>query len=275
MKGVGNLQKIATTLGNIIARMGVKIGQGIGGILQFTLRGLALGLKALGDPLVFKGILAIGLLGISLLPFVFAMKLMTGLDWESLKIATVGLIAFTAAAFGLGALLLSGVGGALFGAGIVGLYALGLALIPLGVAAKLAGSGMKDLGEGLKMSVDSLIALTQLSFVNTITSLKNLTSTIGDLSEAISKMPKIDISPLSTLANIPSFNLKSTNNTQLASGNFNNNNDDVIKAINDLKSSLENGGISANVYIDTQKMDSVYARTMAFKGSKSPQPAFI
>jgi hypothetical protein len=270
IKNVGNM---IAEIGKGIGRFLINIGRGIGGAIREIFTGIAKGISAMGQPEVFKGILAIGLLGLALIPFAFAMKLMTGLSWKSLAVAAVGLIAFTAAAFGLGALLSTGVGALIFGAGVIGITALGVALIPLGFAAKLAGAGMKALGDGLKETVDSLIMLSQLSFSQTIKSLYELTSAIKAVSGALKTVPKVNISPLSKYANQPiDINKVMPVGSKLVGGKKETSLDDVISAIQSMHDDFKKGVIKADspaLYVNAQKLDTALGRGLKFAGHET------
>jgi hypothetical protein len=134
----------------------------VGKPIETGLKYLAKGIAYMGDTNVFKGALGIAAVGLSIIPFAFAMTMFSNVDWTSVGIGTLALIGFTAAAFGLGAILSSGVGAAIFGAGVIGIAALGVSLIPFAAAALLAGTGVKMLGEGIASSVDPILRLSQI-----------------------------------------------------------------------------------------------------------------
>jgi hypothetical protein len=134
----------------------------IGKPIETGLKYLAKGIAYMGDTNVFKGALGIAAVGLSIIPFAFAMQMFSDVDWGAVGIGSLALIGFTAAAFGLGAILSSGVGAAIFGAGVVGIAYLGLALIPFAAAALIAGAGVKMLGEGIASSVDPILRLSEI-----------------------------------------------------------------------------------------------------------------
>lgn len=94
---------------------------------------------------IIKGSIAIAILGIALIPFTYAMSLLAGLSMESVAAAAVGLVLFAGAVFALGAIMFSGVGALVFGAGILALIALGGALMILGGGISILASGMTAL----------------------------------------------------------------------------------------------------------------------------------
>lgn len=257
--GVVLVTKLA---GLLVGSLGKGLGKGAEGLLG----GVASGVEKLGSPGVFKGILAIGLLGVALLPFVGAMKLMHGLDWKSLFVAGSALIFFTAAAFGLGALLDTGAGAILFGSGLIGIAALGIALIPLGIAAMKAGQGLQMLGQGFILIVGGLEKLQNLSFINTVLQVSALSQALKELSQIISNIPQVDIEKIQKLGAI-SFNSSPTQQTTIekttAAGKTL---DDVVVALDLMRREFESGAISANVFIDGQKLESTVTRGNKLRG---------
>ncbi len=101
---------------------------GIGGIIGLS---LATKIIAKGSSEMIRGAVAVAILGVALIPFAYAMGLIAKLDINSVLAAAAGLVVFTAAVFGLGALI-SGPGAIVFGAGLLGLIGLGIALSVLG-----------------------------------------------------------------------------------------------------------------------------------------------
>ena len=134
----------------------------IGKPIEMGLKFLASGIGYMGNPKVFLGAAGIAAVGLSILPFAYAMKMFGDVDWGAVGLGSLALIGFTAAAFGLGAILMSGVGAVIFGAGIIGIAALGAALMPFGIAALAAGAGIKMLGEGISASVDPILRLSEI-----------------------------------------------------------------------------------------------------------------
>ena len=111
--------------------------------------------KAQGE--MIKGALAVAILGAALIPFAFAMNLIGGLDIGSVLSAAAGLVIFSAAIFGLGLLMSSGVGAVVFGAGLVALAGLGVSMMVLGAGLLVAAAGFQAIG-GSMGSVVSLIS---------------------------------------------------------------------------------------------------------------------
>ncbi len=121
---------------------------------------------------VIQGALAIGILGVALIPFAYAMSLMSGVSWSTLGAAAVGLVVFTAAAFGLGALLM-GPGAIIFGAGILGFLALGGAMMVLGLGLSVVvgplGQFMATIGDGTALLNAGLGFLSMAAGIGVLT----------------------------------------------------------------------------------------------------------
>jgi hypothetical protein len=122
------------------------VGKGLVGLAGLAAIAYILG-KAQGE--MIKGALAVAILGVALIPFAYAMSLIAGLDIGSVLAAAAGLVIFSAAVFGLGALMMTGVGAFIFGAGLVALAGLGLAMMTLGAGLIMAGNGFSALSGGL------------------------------------------------------------------------------------------------------------------------------
>lgn len=101
-------------------------------------------------PLIIAGSVAIGVLGLALLPASLAFTLFGNVDWGSvfMGILAIGALAVVAGLMGIVAPLL------VIGAGAIGI--LSLALIPFGIAAILAGAGMALIGFGMQLMVTGL-----------------------------------------------------------------------------------------------------------------------
>lgn len=77
---------------------------------------------------LIKGALALVLVGVSLIPFAFAMSLIADVDIANILAVAAGIVIFTAMIMGLGLVMFSGIGALIFGAGILALIALGSTL---------------------------------------------------------------------------------------------------------------------------------------------------
>lgn len=115
----------AKNLGKGIADLGKGIGKGLGKLIELTLKGLAAGLKALGNSAVIKGAFAMGILGIAMIPFAIAVNKFSRANWKGLGIAVAGMGAMAAAAFALGKVAKHVL------VGSAAMVLLGLAMIPL------------------------------------------------------------------------------------------------------------------------------------------------
>ena len=131
---------------------------------------------------------------------------------------------------------------------------------------KMAGSGFKSLGDGLKETVDSLKELSELSFLGTIKQLFMLTSAVSSVSKAISAMPKVDITPLSKYADVAVDINKPVGKEVKEKSTPDATNKDIMDAVNALTSYIKSGGAISNVFIDSQKWDALAGRRIAFTG---------
>jgi hypothetical protein len=164
--GLGSAGKAvegASKIGKSGGGLGSSLGKGIATFMKYVAKGISY----FGNTNVLKGALGIALVGASIIPFAFAMKMFADVDWSAVGIGALALVGFTAAAFGLGLLLSTGAGAVVFGAGVLGIAALGMALIPFGVAAIAAGFGIKLLGEGISGAVDPILRLSEIDLTKT------------------------------------------------------------------------------------------------------------
>jgi len=144
----GGIGKAMVGIGRGIRSLGSGIGKGIGGLLS----GIAKGIAAFGTPKVFKGILALGLVGIAMMPFGKALKMMKGIGFQEIIMLGTSMFIFGTLMAATGFLL----GGALpfLIMGAVVFAMVGAALIPLAFALNLAGPPMVQFGRALKMLSD-------------------------------------------------------------------------------------------------------------------------
>lgn len=113
---------------------------------------------------MIQGALAVAILGLALIPFAYALNMMSSVDANGLIASALALVVFTAAVFGLGALMM-GPGAIVFGAGILALIALGGALMVFGAGLMLVGSGMAAITSALPAVVEQISALSTLNFL--------------------------------------------------------------------------------------------------------------
>lgn len=137
---------------------------------------------------MIQGAIAVGILGAALIPFAFAMNLIAGVNIKAILSAAAGLAIFTIAVFALGALITSGVGAVLFGAGILGMLALGAALIVLGAGMYIVAKAAEKFAS----------ALTVISSIDTST-FKSITEDIPKFIDAFDGIESI-ASPIHALA---------------------------------------------------------------------------
>lgn len=235
-------------------------------LASLALAAVALVAGIMGSPpilgFILLGAVAIAALGLALIPFAAA-------AWIASKaLQNLGEVKWGALALGILQLgLMSPLIGAMGLAMLVaapGVAAFSLALIPLSLVANRAGAGMMSLGNGLKTIVESFAQLQSLSFISTIIQVKNLASAVRDLSSAINTMPDIKVEKLQSLLTAP---------TQAAAGGAKDNTPEMLTAIKEaiegLRNDMKAGSLTANVYIDSQKLDSLMGRRLAYTGQLS------
>ena len=188
-KGAGSLTEkvggsVGGSLGNIgkgLGNLGKGLGAGLGGLIRETLTGLADGLKALGNPRVLLGVLALAGIAGALWITGKAIQQFTGLDWETMGKAGVALVALGVAGAAAGmvapAILL----------GAAAFAAMGAALWIIGKAIDATGSGITTISSGLGNLSNVLSSFKGLdtlqTLVNTINSLEiSKALTLGALS---------------------------------------------------------------------------------------------
>ena len=112
---------------------------------------------------LIQGSVAMLLMGAAFLPFAFGLSLLTDLDFGAVIAAAGALLIFTGAIFGLGALMMSGVGAVLFGAGIIALTAMGAAMIVFGAGLMIVATAAGMLVEHLSGVATGLTELVAAS----------------------------------------------------------------------------------------------------------------
>jgi len=166
-----------------------------------------------GSKDMILGSVAIGILGLAMIPLAYALNQMAGVDIGGVLAAAAGLVIFSAAAFALGSLFSSGIGAVLFGAGLLGIMALAVAIEPLGKALTAAAPGFTAFGnamQSLTMESAKALAITGVGLVALGAGLISLSaaSLLG--------------SPLSTLTELaalaPSLATVGTSLTAIAAG---------------------------------------------------------
>lgn len=157
MKGAATIAILAASLAIAAVGFGLfgnvdwpSIGKGT--LALGVLGAAAYGLSKI-DKDIMKGSAAIAVMGVALIPFTYALSMLTGVGIGNIIAAGLALVIFGASAFALGAML-SGPGALIFGVGLLGIIALGVALIPLAYAAAIAAPAMGQLVEALIMFKD-------------------------------------------------------------------------------------------------------------------------
>jgi hypothetical protein len=180
----------------------------LGGLWATSFAGLATGLTAMGaSKQIFAGILALGLLGIALIPATYAFSLLAGVDASSIIAFSASLIVLAAATTAFGLFLIGG-GFILFGAGI-------LALVGLGGAILLMGKGMSEAAPHIGVFTTFLTSLGPiLENVSTYTdSIDELSTSLTGLATSMSVLGMSGVLALPVLRGLEKVGLIGTNKT--------------------------------------------------------------
>jgi hypothetical protein len=227
----------------------------LGVLITAGFTALSTGIKMMDISLIGKGLLGIAALGLSIIPFAFAMTLFSDVNWTGVIAGAAALVIFAAAAFGLGALL-AGPGAILFGAGVIGIAALGVAMLPLATAAKLAGEGMKDFGAGVKDIAANISQIASLEETLSIFKDQELINGIYSMGFAIAFLNS-QLSALGT--NLPALaEINKSKNEQSANG-------EVVAKLDELIGLMQSGAIAVN--IDGSKVSTAVGVATKFRGA--------
>ena len=102
---------------------------------------------------ILIGSVLIGAIALGIAALAGSFMLLGLVKWDAVFLGAVALGVFAAGAVILGSLMESG----LLELGIIAIGALGIALVPFGIAALMAGEGVKLLGEGMALMADAVI----------------------------------------------------------------------------------------------------------------------
>jgi len=223
------------------------VAKGLVGIAGLAAIAYILG-KAQGD--MIKGALAVAILGVALIPFAYAMSLIGGLDIGSVIAAAAGLVIFSAAVFGLGALMMSGAGAVVFGAGLLALAGLGLAMGVLGLGLQSAAAGFAGVASALPTIIETISQLATLD----LSPIYSLASALDELAGSLLYVGAAGILALPVLSGLEGLGLLGTSEAQ-KSGETN----AMVDELKALRNDLTSGKIA--VYIDGRKVTSTVATT--------------
>lgn len=225
------------------------VGKGLVGLAGLAAIAYILG-KVQGE--MIKGALAVAILGVALIPFAYAMSLIGGLDIGSVIAAAAGLVIFSAAVFGLGALMMSGAGAVVFGAGLLALAGLGLAMGALGLGLQSAAAGFAGVASALPTIIETISQLATLD----LSPIYSLASALDELAGSLLYVGAAGILALPVLSGLEGLGSLGTSEAQ-KSGETN----AMVDELKALRNDLTSGKIA--VYIDGRKVTSTVATTAA------------
>ena len=270
MKGALGIFLLAAAL--IPLAVAMKIMEGVSwktvGVMIVSLVALAAAAAIIGIPavagLILVGALAIGALGLALIPFAaaawIASKALQNLSEVKWLDIAKGIFAV-----GIQSPMILGMGLAM-GLAAPGIIAFSIALIPLSIMAKKAGDSMMNMGMGMKLMVDSLERIQNISLIGTVLQVRNLAKAVTELSQAVKSMPNIEVDKIERLqmkgAAAGEAAPTQPKDTALV---------DEVRGMRDelkkLREDFASGTLKATVNIDSQKVDAATGRSLEFKGA--------
>jgi hypothetical protein len=217
---------------------------------------LSTGIKMMDIAKIGMGVLGILALGAAFIPFTFALSLLTGVSPTAILASVAAMYALGAGAIFLGSIFASGIGAALFFAGVAGIAALGLAFIPFGKASQMAGEGMKNFGDGVKDIAANISQISSLEETFSIFKDQELIAGIYSMGFAIAFL-NTQLSALGT--NLPALaEINKSKNEQSANG-------EVVAKLDELIGLMQSGAIAVN--IDGSKVSTAVGVATRFKGA--------
>jgi hypothetical protein len=197
--------------------------------------------KVAGDMLT--GAFAILVLGVALVPFAYAMQMFGSVDWGSVALAGLALIGFSAAIGVLGAAMMTGVGAAVFGAGIIALTAMGGALLVLGIGLQSTGAGFASISGSLPMIIDNVAAIAAIDYMPIL----GLAAALMALSVALAAVAVTGMLALPALAAMSFFGGMGAAVGGALGGNEDAKMDELIAEIKGLREDMASGKIGVNM----------------------------
>jgi len=217
---------------------------------------LADGIKTMNIAKIGMGILGIGALGLAFGIFVLGLRELIGVNPNSIIASVAALYAVGGAALFLGTIFSTGIGAAAFFAGVAGIAALGLAMIPFGNASKLAGDGMINFGTGIKDIASNISQIVSLEDTLSVFKDDEIISGIYAMGDAIGYLNN-QLSGLGV--NLPALTeINKTKNEQNANG-------EVVAKLDELIGLMKSGGIAVN--IDGSKASTLLGVATRFRGA--------
>jgi len=232
------------------------VGKGLVGMLGLV--GIAYLLsKVEGD--MIQGAVAIAILGAALIPFAFALSLLGNVKMENVLAAAAGLVIFTAAIFGLGALMMTGVGALVFGAGVLALIAMGAAMMILGAGLIVAANGFNAISSVLPNIVDNVSQLSKIEFGPIL----GLAGSLMVLAGALAAVGVAGLLALPVLIGLNKIGLVGEG----GGGAKQDKTDELIGEIKALRADMQSGKIG--VYLDGHKVSAAIGKTVEKSGTNN------
>lgn len=227
-----------------------------GNLIRIGMQSLAAGIKALNIAQIGMGVLGILALGAAFIPFTFALQLLIGVSPAAILASVAAMYALGLGAIALGSVFASGIGAALFFAGVAGIAALGAAMIPFGKAAQMAGTGMVNFGSGVKDIAANITTLSSLKENLEVFKDETIVNSINTMTDAISRLNTelVTLKDVTALSNIlGGGKTVAKDGSEVGSS--------MVDKLDELISLMKSGGIAVNI-------DGSKASTLLFKAQK-------
>ena len=150
--------KILKKIVDVVVNSFKKIGKGIASVIQSLLEGLGKGLVAVGNPKALVGALALLIIAAGIFVLAKAFVEFTKVDFASLLVGIIAIVALTAAMVGIGLLMMSGIGAVAILAGAAAFLIMAFAAMALGKAFTYLGEGIAIIMVGLSLFVETAVA---------------------------------------------------------------------------------------------------------------------
>jgi hypothetical protein len=179
-------------------------------------------------------------------------------DWSSVALAGLALIGLSAAIGVLGAAMMTGVGAAVFGAGIIALVAMGGALMILGLGLQSTGAGFASISGSLPMILDNIAAIAAIDFLPIL----GLAGALMALSVALAAIAVTGMMALPALAALSFFGgMGAAVGDAIGGGGEDAKMDELIAEIKGLREDMASGKIGVNM--DGKKVTAGVSRVVS------------
>ena len=206
-KGIGSfISEIAKGIGDTMAALGKGIGKfaeyiskgvgksieylskGVGKGIDYILNGLGKGLQAIGNPKSLMGAAGLVIVAGSIWIAAKAFQEFGKVKWADMGKAAIAIVALTAAVFGIGFLLTTGVGAVMFAAGVAGFIGLGIAIGVFALGLKQLNDAGPTLDRFSKLIIDVATVIKE-TFLGALERIPPIINAVGNsISQVVSSI---------------------------------------------------------------------------------------